>query len=141
MTPRSQERLYPREYGATLIAIAVQDLDTGHFMERASGPGGDVRSENVLFFFHQASEKALKAVLCHLGIRVPLIHDLAALLAKLPDDAQPDVGYELADLNDYAGVLRYEEGRVALTSADIADAAAMARTVVSWAQTVVQGGP
>lgn len=137
MSPRNQERIFPREYGETLVRIAAQDLETGQFMAKAVGPDGGVRPESVLFFFHQASEKALKAVLCRLAIRVPMLHDLAALLAKLPDDVQPEVGYELANLNDYAGVLRYEEGRVALTPADIAEAGAMAHEVVAWAQTVV----
>lgn len=50
------------------------------------------------------------AVLCHRKIPVPLVHDLGALLAKLPDGTQPDAGYELTRFNDFAGVRRYEEG-------------------------------
>lgn len=39
-------------------------------------------------------------------IAVPMVHDPGVLLAKLPADRQPDVGYEISKLNDYAGVRR-----------------------------------
>lgn len=137
MSPKAQERLFPRDYAHTLIAIAHRDLETGAYMASGAGTTDKVRPESVLFFFHQASEKALKAALCHLGIRLPMIHDLAALLAKFPDDVQPPVGYELAELNDYAGVLRYQEGRFPLTREDLAEAHHRARMVVEWSRSVV----
>lgn len=137
MSPRDQERRFERAYGATLLAIAEQDLRTAAYT--AGGvESGDARPETVLFLFQQAAEKALKAAICALDLPVPLVHDLGVLLAKLPEDEQPDVGYELTRLNEFAGVRRYEEGHLRYTDDDIEEARSLVTDVVTWARSIVR---
>ena len=132
MSPKQQERRFDPGYARTLLAIAEGDMKTADFT--ADGVQDDrVRVENVFFLYQQAMEKALKAVLCHLGIAVPLVHDLGALLAKLPADNQPDAGYEITQFNDFAGIRRYEEGTMIYEPEDIADAGELTRRILSWA--------
>jgi HEPN domain-containing protein len=40
----------------------------------------DVYLEDLCFDAQQAAEKAIKAVLIHLGVRFPYVHDLSVLL-------------------------------------------------------------
>lgn len=137
MSPKQQERKFDPEYARTLLAIAEGDMKTADFT--ADGVSDNrVRVENVFFLYQQSMEKALKAVLCHLGIAVPLVHDLGALLAKLPEDNQPDAGYEITQFNDFAGIRRYEEGRMIYESEDIADAGELARRILSWATACIR---
>lgn len=132
MSPKQQERRFEPEYALTLLAIAEGDMKTADFT--ADGvPGNRVRVENVFFLYQQAMGKALKAVLCHRGIAVPLVHDLGVLLAKLPADNQPDVGYDIMQFNDFAGIRRYEEGRMIYQPEDISDAGELARRILCWA--------
>lgn len=67
------------------------------------------------------------------GQAIPLVHDLGILLARLPEDLEPDFGYELADLDEYAGIRRYEEGRMALEMADLDAMDTMCEKVLLWA--------
>lgn len=138
MSPRNQERRFVKVYAKTLLRIAEQDFSTALFA--ATGiEGGGVRPENVLFLYQQAIEKLLKAVLCHLELPVPMVHDLGVLLAKLPAEVQPAVGYEISSLNDYAGVLRYEEGRLIHEPEDLEDARILCDEMLGWARTIIAG--
>ena len=56
------------------------------------------------------------------------------LLAKLPEDTQPDVGYELNRLSEFAGILRYEEGHTVYSSDDIEEARSLVEEVLTWAR-------
>ena len=134
MTARQQERRFDPEYGRTLLDIAEKDFSTARFAE-SGVQSGEVRPENVLFLYQQAIEKLLKAVLCRLEIPVPLVHDLGVLLAKLPEDAQPEVGYEINRLNEFAGVRRYEEGGILYEPEDLEDARALTEELLAWART------
>lgn len=137
MSPKQQERRFDPGYAKTLLAIAKGDFRTAAFA--AKGISDDqVRIENVFFMYQQAIEKTLKAVLCHLGLPVPLVHDLGVLLAKLPDDVQPDAGYELTEFNDFAGVRRYEEGSIVYEPEDVSDAHALTEKLLSWAANIVR---
>jgi HEPN domain-containing protein len=133
MSPKKGERIFSKDYGPILIGIAKEDwLSALSLAETMKG-----RPENALFLAQQAVEKALKGVLIWVGSPAPLLHDLAALVAKLPQDLTPPHGYDLARLNDYAGILRYERGHDKLTQTDMLDAATIAKEVVDWAETVL----
>jgi len=135
--PRVQERRFERPHGATLLTIAEQDLRTATYA--AGGvESGDARPEAVLFLFQQAAEKAPKAAICVLDLPVPLVHDLGVLLAKLPEDEKPDVGYELTRLNEVAGVRRCEEGHLRYTDDDIEEARSLVTDVVTYARSIVR---
>lgn len=59
-------------------------------------------------------------------------------LARLPADNQPDAGYEITQFNDFAGIRRYEEGRMIYEPEDIADAGELARRILSWAASCIR---
>jgi HEPN domain-containing protein len=138
MTARQQERRFDPQYGRTLFDIAEKDFSTARFAE-SGVQSGEVRPENVLFLYQQAIEKLLKAVLCRLEIPVPLVHDLGVFLAKLPEDAQPEVGYEINRLNEFAGVRRYEEGGILYEPEDLEDARTLTEELLAWARGFMAG--
>lgn len=135
MSPKSQERRFAPEYADTLLNIAREDYRSACYAVDGVITG-QFRAENAFFLFQQAVEKLLKAVLCRLGLPVPMVHDLGVLLAKLPPHTQPDVGYEIAALNDFAGVRRYEEGRMVYEPEDLEDVRAMTDELLTWAEAV-----
>ena len=137
MSPKQQERRFDPKYADTLLEIAEGDFRTAEFT--AGGVhDGKVRVENVFFLYQQAMEKALKAALCRLEIAVPLVHDLGVLLAKLPEADQPDVGYEITQFNEFAGVRRYEEGAIIYEPEDLTDAHRLTERVISWAASIIR---
>ena len=136
MSPKHQERRFAKRYAETLLSIAEGDFRTARFAQTGVD-AGEVRPENVFFLYQQSIEKLLKAVLCHLERPVPMVHDLGVLLAKLPDETQPGVGYEIAGLNDFAGIRRYEEGSIAYEPEDIDDARALTEELLAWARSIV----
>jgi len=52
----------------------------------AAFPG--IYLEDLCFDAQQAAEKAMKAVLLHLGVRIPYIHDLSVLLTRVEQAGQ-----------------------------------------------------
>jgi HEPN domain-containing protein len=128
--PKSGERQFDREYAKTLIQIAIEDLQSARGLRKSN----EGRRENVVFLVQQAIEKAIKAVICHQGLPVPLVRELGALVARLPANLDVPHGYDLLKFNDYAGILRYERGHGKLTTADLDAALAAGADVVDWAQ-------
>ncbi|MCG8479694.1 MAG: HEPN domain-containing protein [Spirochaetales bacterium] len=136
MSPKHQERRFAKGYAATLLRIAEEDFRTARFAQRGVA-AGEVRPENVFFLYQQSIEKLLKAVLCHLERPVPMVHDLGVLLAKLPEEKQPAIGYEIAGLNDFAGIRRYEAGSILYEPEDIDDARTLTEELLAWARSIV----
>jgi len=135
VSPKSGERKFDKKYSLVLIDIAKED----HFAANALSKNSKVRKETALFLAQQCIEKSLKAVLCYLGCPVPLVHDLGALIAKLPDNVEPPFGYQLTRFNDYAGILRYENGGEKLSAKDVKEALAISNQVYKWAsQTILK---
>lgn len=136
MSPKSQEHRFPRDYAAELLRIAKADHASAAYLKTGVGTP-NVRRENVAYLFQQAVEKALKAALCAHDLPVPLVHDLGVLVAKLPDSLEPGFGYEVAGLDEYATIRRYEEGRYTLESEELDEIERLSATVLSWADAVV----
>ena len=137
MTPKKAVR-FEKSYAEELLRIAAGDLASARTLH--AGSGG--RPENVVFHAQQVMGKSLMAVLVHLGIGVPMVHDLGVLLASLPEATRPQRGFELIDFNDYAAIHRYREGRAILESSDIDTAIAVACEVLTWAtQTIGVASP
>lgn len=133
MAPKPGERTFERPYARILLEIANEDLESSRgLFESKRG-----RAENIVFLAQQAIEKSLKAVLCHFGIPIPLVHDLGALIAKMPGEVIVPMGYELTRFNDYAGILRYERGHGKLSVEDIDAAIAASQEVCDWAKSLV----
>ena len=137
MSPKSQERVFPRAYAIELLRIARGDHDSASFLRSGLASHG-VRPETVAYLFQQAIEKALKAALCGLGRPVPLVHDLGVLVAKIPDTLDPDFGYELSGLDEYATIRRYEEGHIVLSADELQDIATLSDRVLRWCGGIVE---
>ncbi|MCX6131836.1 MAG: HEPN domain-containing protein [Proteobacteria bacterium] len=78
MSPRKQERLFSKEYAQVLWRIADGDYRTVEVLARASG----YRVENAFYLAQQSIEKALKAVLVHRGIAIPMNLMLSANMQR-----------------------------------------------------------
>ena len=128
MTPI--ERRFHKEYGSVLIRLAEEDLKAAIALHSQVG----IRPELTIFHAEQVVEKCLKGVLCHQGIPVPMVHDLLALLQKLPPEDLPPGGFELHDLTPYATVKRYEEGMIVFAKEEIQGILSTAEKVLAWAK-------
>ena len=131
--PKNGERIFDKEYAKTLIDISKEDMESAKGLRQADKG----RKETVVYLIQQAIEKAIKAVLCHSETAVPLVHDLGALIAKLPADINVPHGYDLLRFNDYAGILRYERGHSKLSKEDLDAAIAAGTEVVAWATAII----
>jgi HEPN domain-containing protein len=140
MTPSKQEKLFKPEYAAELIKIAEGDLGSAQILLQHFSEGSS-RAENIFFLAQQSIEKSLKAVLCALKIPVPLVHELGILVGKIPHSANPQFGYELAALSEFAAVRRYEEGALMLSEEEARDVVDKAKDVLLWAQGVIAAPP
>jgi HEPN domain-containing protein len=134
MIKNYQKQLFPKIYAKELLSIALGDLGSAQALYSAQAGG---RPENVVFIAQQSVEKSVKAVLVHLQIAFPLVHDLGILVALLPDDKMPPEGFALSELNPYASVRRYHEGEVPLTKAEINASLDVARRVTKWAAALI----
>lgn len=132
MTKNYKKQLFPKEYAKELLKISEGDLGSANTLFKA-GPSG--RPENIIFIAQQSVEKSVKAVLVHLQIAFPLVHDLGILVALLPDDKMPPEGFALIELNPFASVRRYHEGDVPLTKEELTASLDVAQRVVHWAKT------
>jgi hypothetical protein len=128
--PNLKKRIYKKEYAKELLKIAAGDLDSA--VELSQAKSG--RPENIIFLVQQSVEKYVKAVLVHLQIGFPAVHDLGILVALLPDDKMPPEGFGLTELNPFATVRRYEEGQMPLTTGEIEASLATAQKVANWAK-------
>ena len=130
MTKNLKKQLFPKEYTKELLRISQGDLESAVALSNAKSG----RPENIVFMAQQAVEKYLKAVLVHLEIAFPLLHDLGVLVALLPDDKMPPEGFELMELNPFASIRRYHEGDVPLTKEEIDAALKVAQNIANWAK-------
>lgn len=131
MTKRQK---FKKSYAIELCAIAQTDLVAAKLLHDT----GKARPETIVFHVQQTIEKCIKAVTCHLEIPVLLIHDIGALLGCLPSDRMPPFEYDLTRFNDFAGILRYEEGKALLEKADIEAALDVGLQVYEWAVSTIQ---
>ena len=134
MSPRRQERLFAKKYAKTLLNIAKGDYKTALVLLDAD----NYRIENAFYMAQQAIEKSLKAVLVHKEIPVPMIHDLSALLSKLPSECEPPYGYELNELNEYAAAKRYEEGKWEPTKEELKQILEKTNNMIVWSESEIE---
>lgn len=125
----TKKQLFKKSYAKELLRIAESDLESSELLFST----GKARPETVIFHVQQALEKAIKAVICHYGIEVLMLLDIGALIGSLPEDKQPPHGFDLTRFNDFAGILRYEEGRAILLDEDQTVAIDVGKEVIAWA--------
>lgn len=129
------KRLFKKEYSLELLSISQGDLMSAKALMNSKKPG---RLENIIFLAQQSVEKSIKAVLIYLQISFPLVHDLGILLSHLPKDNLPPGGFNLAELNPYAAVRRYEEGPMPVSKSEVKVTVAAAQDVLAWAKKIVK---
>lgn len=134
MTKNYKKQLFPKAYAQELFKIAAGDFSSAKILFEANSHG---RDENIVFIAQQSVEKSVKAVLVHLQIAFPMVHDLGILVALLPDDKMPPGGFALTELNPFASVRRYHEGDFPLTKDEIQASIEIAQKVIKWAQDIV----
>lgn len=100
----------------------------------------EVYLDDLCFDAQQAAEKAIKAVLIHLGVRFPYVHDLARLLALVEQVGQqvPQNIKLAAILSDYAVEARYPGLSEPVTRAEYDRAIEIAESTIHWAQAIVE---
>lgn len=88
----------------------------------------------------QAAEKAIKGVMIHVGVEPPFIHDINRLLNILaPTLSFPEAVSASAGLTPYAAISRYPGDVVVIGATEWQEAVALARAVVEWAESVIEG--
>jgi HEPN domain-containing protein len=97
----------------------------------------------LCFHAPQAAEKALKAIYLHRGWTFPYVHDLEKLLTGLRDNGlTPPPGVSQAVLlTGYAFETRYPGPGEPVTEEEYSRALGLARTVVRWAERVLEQHP
>ena len=128
-----KERRFKPEYAKELISIARGDFDSARGLRQIQMG----RPENICYHAEQSIEKALKAVLCHLGSSVPLTHDLGTLSERISSLMPFPIGADLSFLNEFATSRRYEEGAMILEDEDLDAVIHTALEILEWAEKIV----
>ncbi len=107
---------------------------------RAKNRLSGVYLEDLCYDAQQAAEKAIKALLIHLGIRYPYTHDLAQLLTLVEQSGQsvPDDIKQTAALSDYAVETRYPGPAEPVTDEEYYEAVTIAEKVVLWVENIIK---
>lgn len=100
----------------------------------------NVYLEDLCFDAQQAAEKAIKAVLLHLGVRFPYVHDLVELLAIVEKSGAsvPDPVRKAGRLTRFAIVTRYPGLAEPVNRGEYKKAVKAAEEVVRWAEKQVK---
>ena len=108
-------------------------------LARTEQPEG-VLSEALCFHAQQAAEKALKAVLVHLGRDVPHTHDIEALNDLLAEILEvPEAVVEADRLTTYAVLTRYPADVAPVSEGEHREAVRQAEVVFAWATSAIYG--
>lgn len=95
--------------------------------------------EDLCFNAQQAAEKALKALLIHLGIRFPYVHDINRLLELLAQAGVeiPEQLFLAGSLSDYAVEVRYPGIAEPVTREDYDESVNQAQMIVAWVESKI----
>lgn len=120
-----------------------------HWLKRAKGnllrakvpkPEGTFREDDC-FDLQQAAEKAIKAVLVHLHVAFPRVHDLGELFTLVEQTGSripPDVRQAI-QLSKYAVETRYPFAGEPVGQAEYDKAVRLAEAVFRWAEQQISG--
>lgn len=131
MPPRRKPPDDPLEW----LNRARSNLD----MAKAGSRLRTVYFEDPCFEAQQAAEKAIKAVLLHLGIRFPFTHDLGDLLDLFKKGRKtiPKTVQAADRLTRFAVVTRYPGMAEPVTRQEFTRAIKIAEQVVRWAEKLI----
>lgn len=124
------ERRWPPDHPQAWLNRARSSL----CQAKARIPG--VCFEDLCFAAQQAAEKAFKALLLHLGTRIPYTHDLAELLVLVEGGNRtiPESIRRTVILSDYAVEARYPGVAEPVTEQEYEEATALAENAVRWVE-------
>lgn len=110
-------------------------------LTRAKSQLSGVYLEDLCFDAQQAAEKAIKALLIHLGMRFPYTHDLMQLLTLVEQTGRsvPEGVKRAGALSDYAVESRYPGLAEPVTQEEYEEAVAVAEEVVLWVEGLIRG--
>ena len=129
MPHESNEAGSPREW----LRYAYSDLELARVPIRPK-----ILLEGLCFHAHQASEKALKAVLISLSVQFPKTHNIRILLDLIAQHMSvPDEVDRASILTDYAVVSRCPGEIEPVLKKEYLEALDLAEKVVSWAENIV----
>ncbi len=116
-----------------LLRMAKADYEVFAYLK----PAVHLRDAIVLFHAQQAIEKMLKAVLTAHEIPFGRTHNLLALAALLEQSGivTPETSDEVAVLNPYAVLFRYDDEDIALVTRD--EANRMVASISKWADDLI----
>lgn len=99
----------------------------------------EVYLEDLCFDAQQAAEKAIKAVLIHLDVSFPYVHDLAQLLTLVKQAGWeiPASVRQVARLTRYAVVTRYPGLPEPVVRGEYEEAVSIAAEAVRWAEEII----
>ena len=121
--------------GDEWLTFAVADLQFAHATVEIESPQV---VELRCFHCQQAAEKAVKAVLAHLGIEFPWIHRIELLISLLPSTVDvPGAVTAAGMLTPYASAARYPDIAEMIDADDLAEALELARIAIDWAGSIV----
>jgi len=133
MPPEGREAGSPRNW----LRHARSDLA----LARIQRPAG-VLFEGLCFHAQQAAEKGIKSVLITRAIPVPQTHNIGTLLDLLPPESiLTALVRQAASLSEYAVSSRYPGDFEPVEEMEYREAVRLAEAVVSWAESMLQGGP
>lgn len=111
-------------------------------LSRAKQPKpDDVFWEDLCFDAQQATEKALKALLIHIGIPFRFVHDIGELLnlLKKADIDMPQKVLDAVELTEFAVEARYPGPFESVTEEEATRAIDLAAAVVEWVRDQLPG--
>jgi HEPN domain-containing protein len=102
-----------------------------------------ILQNQVAFHAEQAAEKALKAVLVHMGVEFPRTHDLQSLLLMLRDNgiSVQSVIEQASVLTRFAVEARYPGDIEPIRQEEVAQAIEVAKRAVAWARSQIREAP
>ncbi len=132
MTPR-KDQLFEKVYAFDLLKIAHDDLESARILGHAKKG----RRENVFFLIHQSIEKSLKSFLCFRERPIPMVHGLGILISKVNELESSPYGYEIQELDQFATIRRYTDGKIIMSDDEITKGLELAESVLAWVQEYV----
>ncbi|MFK8137692.1 MAG: HEPN domain-containing protein [Bdellovibrionales bacterium] len=129
-----KEIKYKRDYAKTLIEIADLDLESAELLMNSKPK----RMENAFFLAQQATDKALKAVLCHIDRPVPLTHDLNIVIHCIGYAYKVPLADSVVELTEFATIRRYEGSVIEYTTEELVATIDGIKTLIDWATEIIK---
>jgi HEPN domain-containing protein len=101
----------------------------------------EIYMEDLCFDAQQAAEKAIKAVMLHLDIDFPYVHNLTKLLTLVKQAGQ-DISPSLervANLSSYAVETRYPSFSEPVTQQEYEESVLLAEQIIHWHKKLLMG--